>query len=264
MGVERAMGNRRARTTTLKLQHPEDVYNELPLSQLNRPTDRDDWMYCVEITDNYESITEKVIPANSSSPLNERQQQKMVATLQRYSTIASWLCLIDCTILPILTVVIPLLGLANLGRERLQMLHTIGDFTTLYMLLPLGGSSIALNFALSRRKRPWIAGLGVAGLSLVALANSYSLPGIGHLEIFHFAHQGMWHRIVNAMGCFCLLISNQLSGQYQHSLQGNTKKEEDSCCILHDGIKSSKTTGDVHRQSRRRRRRPPLLNDVTV
>jgi hypothetical protein len=239
------------------------------------------WKYCVEINENVNNIvlneevyhqrnvavtttttTTRTSITATLCKQKQQQQTKVLVTLQKYSAIASWLCLIDCTILPILTLIVPLLGIANLGPDRLQFLHSIGDFTTLFILLPVGGLSTILNYILStQRQHRYISFLGAIGLVLVALANSYSLPGLGHVQVFHFLHRGLWHRVVNAWGCGCLLVSNQWSLHYKHKhsvLKGNSKKMEDSCCVLHD---KTKATNLLHGNSwhRHRRRRQFFL-----
>jgi hypothetical protein len=171
------------------------------------------------------------------------------------STIASWLCIIDCIILPILTLVVPLLGdLSIFGQERFQFLHSIGDLTTIFFLLPIGCFSTILNYVMSQRKRPWTALLGAIGLLLVALANAYSIPGVGHLQVFHCFHRGTGHRVLNVVGCFCLLGSNYLSQRHtapEHRVGGrkNANDIETGCCILHDSLKSTpKIAGTTSRR----------------
>jgi hypothetical protein len=64
-------------------------------------------------------------------------------------------------------------------------------------------------------------------LLLVAMANSHSIPVIGHIESLHAIHHGFLHRIVNIMGCACLLASNYLS--HRNGCGSSSRKE---CCLM--------------------------------
>jgi hypothetical protein len=153
---------------------------------------------------------------------------KSTSKLQRMSSIASWLCLIDCTLLPAVTMVVPILGLANQGCDRLDFLHHVCHFATLYCLLPIGCLSTITNYLMHRQR--WITLLATLGLLLVAMSNSYS--GGTHLAMFHIFHQGFYHRMINLLGCSCLLMSNYWSHQV---IRRNTPVEADvACCILHE------------------------------
>jgi hypothetical protein len=148
--------------------------------------------------------------------------------------------------------VVPLLGLFNNDNSLLELLHSTGDYTSIYFLLPMGSLSVTLQYFTSHRQR-WIASIGVVGLMLVTMANFYSLPYVGHIEIFHFVHRGLYHRLVNIIGCTCLLGSNQLAHSHAHETyqlkqrqryynrNDNDKNNNDmSCsCILHDATKNS-------------------------
>jgi hypothetical protein len=155
------------------------------------------------------------------------------STLQRISSLASWLCLLDCTILPAVTLLVPMLGLANQGSDRLEFLHHAGHFATIYFLLPMGCLSTITNYLVHRQR--WIAGLGGLGLLLVVMANSYALPFHmregGHLDVFHTFHHGLCHRMVNLSGCACLLKSNHWS--HQVARRTNWQDADAACCILH-------------------------------
>lgn len=302
---------RRQRMRTLQRVQRQEQQNDVPyqrrrLSPQLPPSmpplppslaNNGNWSFCVEIAndDNPTKTAEKQRPT-AIATTNTKERQSFIAVLQRYSTIASWLCLIDCTLLPLITVVTPLLGLTTMvGPERVQWLHAVGDYTTLYFLLPVGAMSTAMNYynisrnsssggssssnsnrsgtsSKSRRQQwPWIlAAMGALGWTMVAIANSYSLPGIGHLQVFHVFHRGVWHRIFNGIGCLCLLGSNQLSvRRFKHASSrggggsGDGKRTEESCCILHDSwnvkaIQGGKDQGSDAWRRQRRRRHPHL------
>jgi MerC mercury resistance protein len=140
----------------------------------------------------------------------------MMDRVRQVSNFASFLCVLDCTILPIITVALPLLGVLNLGPAQMEGLHELGHSLALYFVLPVGGLTTVLNF-LSHRKS-WIASMATMGLVLVGLANSHiHLPGSSPLWISQalhmIQHSGAWHRIVNISGCALLLGSNFLSQQ---------------------------------------------------
>jgi hypothetical protein len=142
------------------------------------------------------------------------------AKLRKISNFASFLCVLDCTLLPIITVALPLLGILNLGAAQLEWLHHLGHSLAIFFVLPVGGMTTVVNY-LSHRKR-WITSLASLGLVLVGLANSHfqHLPFFGHVEFLHTIQHGSLHRVVNILGCAFLLGSNVLS----------SKQPECACC----------------------------------
>jgi MerC mercury resistance protein len=158
--------------------------------------------------------------------------------LLQFSNIASFLCVLDCTILPVLMVLLPLLGMVSSagGAASTAWLHAFGHQLTLYVVLPLGTLATSINF--TSHKKKWITALGWCGLLLIALANSGG--GCGHSHHAHATAQSLWarafpllartlhvmqhgiyHRVVNLSGCALLIGSNFLSyrrqKQHQHS-----------------------------------------------
>jgi hypothetical protein len=145
--------------------------------------------------------------------------------LQTLSNYASWLCVLDCTLLPLITLLLPLLGLMRLEKDQLEWLHQIGHMVTLLFVLPIGTLSTIANYAGHQQR--WIVVVATMGLLMVAMANSYSLPVLGHVELLHGFHHGLWHRIVNMSGCGFLLTSNYAA----HRRAKLTNKS--GCCMLH-------------------------------
>jgi hypothetical protein len=145
--------------------------------------------------------------------------------LRHISNIASFLCLLDCTLLPLITLALPLLGILNIGHDRLEWLHNVGHGLAFFFVLPVGSMSAMTNYAVHKQR--WIASMAGMGLLLVAMANSHSLPVIGHIESLHSIHHGVLHRVVNIMGCACLLGSNYLS---QRNGCGSSSRKE--CCLI--------------------------------
>lgn len=145
--------------------------------------------------------------------------------LRHVANIASFLCLLDCTLLPLITLALPLLGILNIGHDRLEWLHNAGHSLAFFFVLPVGWMSAIMNYAVHKQR--WIASMAGMGLFLVAMANTHSLPVLGHIESFHAIHHGFLHRIVNIMGCACLLGSNYLSHRYGC---GSYSRKE--CCLI--------------------------------
>ena len=146
-------------------------------------------------------------PAISSRP----SKFLTFAKLRQVSNFASLLCVLDCTLLPIITVALPLVGIINLGAAQMEWLHHLGHSLALFFVLPVGGLTTIVNF-LSHRKA-WISSLASLGLFMVGMANSHihDLPLLGHVEWLHTIQHGPMHRVVNIVGCAFLLGSNYLS-----------------------------------------------------
>jgi hypothetical protein len=141
------------------------------------------------------------------------------------SSYASWLCVLDCTLLPLITLLLPLLGLMRLEKDQLEWLHQIGHMVALLFVLPVGTLSTIANYAGHQQR--WIVVVAIMGLLMVGMANSHSLPILGHVEFLHGFHHGLWHRIVNMSGCGFLLTSNYAA----HRRAKLTNKS--GCCMLH-------------------------------
>ena len=75
-------------------------------------------------------LSSRLIPFASSSAIEETPQEEDQITwkdrLLKMSNIASILCVIDCTVLPIVTVLLPLLGLAAFTPAQMEWLHNFG------------------------------------------------------------------------------------------------------------------------------------------
>ena len=122
------------------------------------------------------------------------------ARLQTISNFASLLCVLDCTLLPIITILFPLLNMAI----PLESLHQLGHAIAMYFVLPVGALTTAFNFGTHRRIR--LVSFSIMGLILIAMANSHSI----HV---HWLHHGWGHRLTNVVGSATLLTCNHLSRQ---------------------------------------------------
>jgi hypothetical protein len=150
------------------------------------------------------------------------------AKLRKISNFASVLCVLDCTILPIITVALPLLGFLNLGAAELEFFHYLGHQLALFFVLPVGGLTTVVNYL--SHKKAWISSLAMVGLFMVGMANSHihDLPLLGHVHLLHAIQHGPMHRVVNIMGCAFLLGSNYLSQQEGCAHDHSTSSSESS------------------------------------
>jgi hypothetical protein len=132
--------------------------------------------------------------------------------LLKVSNYASALCVLDCTILPIVTIVLPLFGIVAASPVQMEWLHEFGHSVALYFVLPVGGLATTMNYLYSHRKL-WIAAMGWSGLALVLVSNAgcglaHDIPGaVGSFldHWLHLLHHGVTHRVVNLMGTGLLL-----------------------------------------------------------
>jgi hypothetical protein len=76
--------------------------------------------------------------SNNNEPLtsNTAKRTAIQEKMQQISNIASMLCVVDCTVLPIVTVLLPLLGIATTTTSAATVLHDIGHAISLYFVLP--------------------------------------------------------------------------------------------------------------------------------
>ena len=136
--------------------------------------------------------------------------------LLKISNIASILCVIDCTVLPAVTIFLPILGIAA-SAEQAKWLHEIGHSIALWFVMPVGGLAATMNYI--SHKRAKLSAMAALGLTLIYAANGHGGPILSRLphHLAHNLHCGTWlHRATNLLGCACLLGSNYLS----HKLGG--------------------------------------------
>jgi hypothetical protein len=134
--------------------------------------------------------------------------------LRQISNVASFLCVLDCTLLPIITIAFPLVGFVNLGAT--EWLDDLGHSLALYFVLPVGGLTALVNYLSHKQK--WITSLAFFGLILIGLSNSQGITRLPLVDLFEFLptlQHGSLHRVVNCLGCTFLLASNYLSQQQQ-------------------------------------------------
>ena len=158
------------------------------------------------------------------------------SNLRKVSNFASFLCVLDCTILPVITVLLPLLGILNLGASQLEFFHHLGHQLALYFVLPVGGLTTVVNY--TGHKKKWITSLAMVGLAMVGVANSHwhHWPIVGgHVPGWiHLIQHGVWHRLVNISGCFFLLSSNYISQQQPGCAHGHACGHDHEHSHSHD------------------------------
>jgi hypothetical protein len=174
------------------------------------------------------------IPAGDGGP-----SASLLDRFRRVSNVASLLCVLDCTLLPLVTVALPLLGVLDLGAARVRALDRLGHALALYFVLPVGGFPTVVNYLSHRRAR--IAALAILGLALVGTANShFHVPWgwpWGWLGTILHKAQGCgtspWHRVANVGGCALLLGANYWSqrqdGCAAHGIAGDVCGQDHGC-----------------------------------
>ena len=71
----------------------------------------------------------------NNEPINNKVPKKTFEEkMQQISNVASMLCVVDCTVLPIVTVLLPLFGVAATSSST--ALHQIGHAISLFFVLP--------------------------------------------------------------------------------------------------------------------------------
>ena len=98
--------------------------------------------------------------------------------LLKISNIASILCVIDCTVLPAVTLFLPLIGVAA-SAEQTKWLHDLGHSIALYFVLPVGGLAATMNYL--THKRAQLPALAAVGLILIYAANGHGGPILSRL-----------------------------------------------------------------------------------
>lgn len=154
-----------------------------------------------------------------SSPTSPQKKSTMVETLLQLSSIASLLCVVDCTILPLVTLLLSftgpgpgLMGGASSATFLSTWLHELGHSIALFFVLPVGFFAATMNF-LAHRK-PLISSLAVLGLLLIYISNGQGgmIFSLIPNNISHALNCGdMAHKVCNITGCMLLMGSNYIS-----------------------------------------------------
>jgi len=135
--------------------------------------------------------------------------------LMKVANIASILCVIDCTILPIFVVLLSVTGMGSSDsttHHSHDLVHTIGHSIANFVVLPVAILVTCVNF-FNKKMIPGF--LSFTGLVLIYVTNSHG--GIFNRfklvnQVLHILHENeFWHRAVDLTGVACMLSANYLS-----------------------------------------------------
>lgn len=148
--------------------------------------------------------------------------------LTKIANIASILCAIDCTVLPLFNVALSFLGVFKTSSVvNQELIHAIGHYFANYFVLPVAGTVSIMHFVTNKRLPSLLTAVG---MSFVYVTNSHGGPILKLLphDLLHILHHNpVWHRVVNLTGVACMLGANYLSkrmGCSAHTVSG------DECC----------------------------------
>lgn len=165
-------------------------------------------LYCSAVSDSSDSESEASLEIKST-----QQSSSWKEKLLGFSNFASFLCVLDCTILPAITLLLPLFGIVAASPVQMEWLHELGHSVALYFVMPVGLMATTSNFLYNHRK-VWITAIGWLGLALIFASNAgCSLVGHHHPlhQVLHIVAHGVAHRVANLSGCALLILSNLIS-----------------------------------------------------
>ena len=137
--------------------------------------------------------------------------------ITKIANIASILCAIDCTVLPLFSVALSFLGVFKTSTVSAgccggnDLIGHIGHLFANYFVLPVAGTVAIMHFA-TKKFIPSV--LTTLGMSFVYVTNSHGGPILKLLphELNHILHHNpVWHRVVNLSGVALMLGANYLS-----------------------------------------------------
>lgn len=209
-------------------------------------------MICLEASENSMENSSFESSNNMNSKENNNSDKGIAVAdrslwkwkLIKASNFASAVCVLDCTVLPLVNFLLPVLGLLSLGASQMEFLHELGHKLALYFVLPVGFTATTTNYFWNHRKIS-ISFWGYLGLVIVGLSNW----GHGGFMIHHHHHHhaaangllatirhgmqhGLSHRISNLTGCFFLIFSNYLSRKSKP--EGSIHTHGPNCNHKHD------------------------------
>jgi hypothetical protein len=202
-----------------------------------------DFQFCAVIADSSDSASEsgseasfEVEPVKSGLFGIQQRNWSVAAVKDNLLKISNWaslLCVLDCTILPLVTIILPLFGIVAASPAQMEWLHELGHQMALYFVMPVGGLATTVNY--TNHRKFWITAIGWLGLVAVLSANAgchftHGIHGpVGHFlhKWLHVLHHGVIHRVTNLAGCAMLITSNYLS----HKAKGGCK--EPGCTVKH-------------------------------
>mmetsp|Transcript_5747 Transcript_5747/g.16253 ORF Transcript_5747/g.16253 Transcript_5747/m.16253 type:complete len:359 (+) Transcript_5747:47-1123(+) len=135
--------------------------------------------------DDGHSHSPSVGPSSSSAKSLKPQRSGLLGRIQSSipiaTTVLSVLCAIECVLLPPLLAIAPLLGVV--GEHTNDQIHSAVDVAVFWVLLPIGGLSVLMNYTRHRILR--LFALGAFGVALLYFSHipAHSDPhkhGHGH------------------------------------------------------------------------------------
>lgn len=136
--------------------------------------------------------------------------------LNKISTALSILCVVDCTLIPLMLFV---LSVFNIFDDKLDILHDVTEIISLYIMVPISSLCIIVNFYQLRNF--FLLVWGIFGIILFTIAHGhYTCFGETINLILH-----EFHIIVSLFSIFLILSNNFVS---QRLLK---KKNLHYCCL---------------------------------
>ncbi|CEM12007.1 unnamed protein product [Vitrella brassicaformis CCMP3155] len=135
--------------------------------------------------DDGHSHSPSVGPSSSSAKSLKPQRSGLLGRIQSSipiaTTVLSVLCAIECVLLPPLLAIAPLLGVV--GEHTNDQIHSAVDVAVFWVLLPIGGLSVLMNYTRHRILR--LFALGAFGVALLYFSH---IPA--HTHDHHHLRQG--------------------------------------------------------------------------
>jgi hypothetical protein len=206
------------KTRLFSRYHSRRVQQEQAILPLAQP-------YCQVITNDEEERS------YAENPWNTR--------LLQLSNIASILCVVDCTVLPLLTILLSLLGLAEQPHHHMDWLHELGHQVAIYFVLPGKCLRNASRSAPSSM-------FSFCSHTLCLPRSLFGQPSfiVGTLTTFLnlVSHKKASLTIPALIGLALIYMANSSHSSHQHSSSSHEEKEE-AATIFHWVLH----TGETHR-----------------
>lgn len=123
-------------------------------------------------------------------------------SLNSISTVATFICIIDCTLYPIFVAAVSLFDL--LDSKDLDWIHVWTHWCTNYIVIPIGLFAVCSNYLQLKMLRYFFWGLG--GLGLIAVAHDLGHAAVPGAEFIH-----NHHTMISILGGGNLIASNVVS-----------------------------------------------------
>ena len=153
-----------------------------------------------------------------------------ISVIQNISNWASLFCILDCTVLPLLTILLPLVGWVSAAiggsTTTAALQHSLCVWShnlAMYFVLPVGTFTTLWNYQTGHQNKR-VAALGLVGIIVIGLANGGGEWIVAQLALvttipthvlttLTALHHGILHRVANLAGCALLLGSNYMAQQ---------------------------------------------------